>query len=215
MPTPGSAPSASTVSARDHLARRRHVPAAVPGAAAGVPFALPLDEETRRRAEINPLRVLDDKRPRPGDDRRRAADARPPLRHGKAHFDELLAHLDALGVPYVVTADGARAGLLHQDHVRVRPRRPGRPVGDRWRRPLRRADGDRRPALSGIGFGLGVDRTVLALRPRARPAAAGGVEVFGVPLGDEAKAQLVCSRHSCGARGFAATSRTARGSRVP
>ena len=48
-------------------------------------FKLDLDEDTRRRAEINPLRVLDDKRPaRARDDRRRAGDARPPLRRGQA-----------------------------------------------------------------------------------------------------------------------------------
>ena len=44
-------------------------------------FKLDLDEETRRRAEINPLRVLDDKRPHDArDDGRRAGDARSPVR---------------------------------------------------------------------------------------------------------------------------------------
>jgi len=66
-------------------------------------FGLPLDEETRRRAEINPLRVLDDKRPQV---REMTADAPLMLDHlsdsAKAHFDEVLSHLDALGVPYVV-----------------------------------------------------------------------------------------------------------------
>jgi histidyl-tRNA synthetase len=45
--------------------------------------------------------------------------------------------------------------------------------------------------LSGIGFGLGVDRTVLALRAEGRPVAhSSRCDVFGVPLGDAAKLEL-------------------------
>lgn len=66
-------------------------------------FGLSLDDETRRRAEINPLRVLDDKRP---EVRAMTADAPVLLDHlsdaAKQHFDTVLAHLDALGVPYVI-----------------------------------------------------------------------------------------------------------------
>ena len=66
-------------------------------------FALDLDEDTRRRAEINPLRVLDDKRPHI---REMTADAPVMLDHlsdvAKQHFETVLAHLDALGVPYVI-----------------------------------------------------------------------------------------------------------------
>lgn len=66
-------------------------------------FKLDLDEETRRRAEINPLRVLDDKRPQV---REMTADAPLMLDHlsdsAKAHFEVVQAHLDALGVPYVI-----------------------------------------------------------------------------------------------------------------
>ena len=118
-------------------------------------FQLDLDEETRRRAQINPLRVLDDKRP---EVRAMTADAPVMLDHlsdaAKQHFDTVLAHLDALGVPYVdQSADGARTGLLHQDHVRVRPRRAGRAVRHRRRRPLRRADAPaRRTRLVGHRF---------------------------------------------------------------
>src|ERR1700758_4411584 len=66
-------------------------------------FQLDLDDETRRRAEINPLRVLDDKRP---EVRAMTAGAPVLLDHlsdaAKQHFDTVLAHLDALGVPYVI-----------------------------------------------------------------------------------------------------------------
>ena len=66
-------------------------------------FKLDLDEATRTRAGINPLRVLDDKRP---EVREMTADAPVMLDHlsdaAKQHFDTVLAHLDALGVPYVI-----------------------------------------------------------------------------------------------------------------
>ena len=45
--------------------------------------------------------------------------------------------------------------------------------------------------LSGIGFGLGVDRTMLALRAEGKTAGnASRCEVFGVPLGEAAKLEL-------------------------
>jgi histidyl-tRNA synthetase len=45
--------------------------------------------------------------------------------------------------------------------------------------------------LSGIGFGLGVDRTMLALRAEGQTVGAAGLcDVFCVPLGEQAKLQL-------------------------
>jgi histidyl-tRNA synthetase len=47
-------------------------------------------------------------------------------------------------------------------------------------------------ALSGIGFGIGVDRTMLAMEAEGiDPAAGGRVDVYGVALGAPAKAALV------------------------
>jgi histidyl-tRNA synthetase len=48
------------------------------------------------------------------------------------------------------------------------------------------------PPLSGVGFGLGVDRTVLACRAEGiTPWPQARCEVFGVPLGDAAQRRLV------------------------
>ena len=45
--------------------------------------------------------------------------------------------------------------------------------------------------LSGIGFGLGVDRTMLALRAEGRTVGESSrCDVFGVPLGEQAKLEL-------------------------
>src|SRR5690625_967768 len=66
-------------------------------------FGLDLDEETRRRAQLNPLRVLDDKRPAV---KEMTAAAPLMLDHlsdaFKAHFDTERAHVHALEVPYVI-----------------------------------------------------------------------------------------------------------------
>jgi histidyl-tRNA synthetase len=58
--------------------------------------------------------------------------------------------------------------------------------------------------LSGIGFGLGVDRTLLALKAEGRTVgAAGRVDVSGVPLGETAKlelAKIAAALRAAGAR---------------
>ena len=169
-------------------------------------FALPLDEETRRRAEINPLRVLDDKRK---EVREMTADAPLMLDHlsdtAKAHFDEVLAHLDALGVPYVVNPRMVR-GLDYYTKTTFEfvhdglGAQSGIGGGGRYDGLMAQLGGQ---PLSGIGFGLGVDRTVLALAAEGKTAGSTArCEVFGVPLGDEAKAKLVVIAQQLRAQGI-------------
>ncbi|QYB04073.1 histidine--tRNA ligase [Rhodococcus sp. USK10] len=169
-------------------------------------FALPLDEETRRRAEINPLRVLDDKRK---EVREMTADAPLMLDHlsdtAKAHFDEVLAHLDALGVPYVVNPRMVR-GLDYYTKTTFEfvhdglGAQSGIGGGGRYDGLMEQLGGQ---PLSGIGFGLGVDRTVLALAAEGKTAGSTArCEVFGVPLGVEAKAKLVVIAQQLRAQGI-------------
>ncbi|NDV05175.1 histidine--tRNA ligase [Rhodococcus sp. IEGM 248] len=169
-------------------------------------FALPLDEETRRRAEINPLRVLDDKRK---EVREMTADAPLMLDHlsdtAKAHFDEVLAHLDALGVPYVVNPRMVR-GLDYYTKTTFEfvhdglGAQSGIGGGGRYDGLMAQLGGQ---PLSGIGFGLGVDRTVLALAAEGKTAGSTArCEVFGVPLGEEAKAKLVVIAQQLRAQGI-------------
>ncbi|MEU1980417.1 histidine--tRNA ligase [Nocardia sp. NPDC019395] len=158
-------------------------------------YGLDLDPETRRRAEINPLRVLDDKRP---EVREMTADAPLMLDHlsesAKTHFDQVLAHLDALGVPYVLNPRMVR-GLDYYTKTTFEfvhdglGAQSGIGGGGRYDGLMEELGGR---ALSGIGFGLGVDRTVLALA--AEGVTAGDTArcaVFGVPLGDAAKQRMV------------------------
>ncbi|MEE2056273.1 histidine--tRNA ligase [Rhodococcus artemisiae] len=162
-------------------------------------FGLPLDEDTRRRAEINPLRVLDDKRP---EVREMTADAPLMLDHlsdtAQAHFDEVRAHLDALGVPYVVNPRMVR-GLDYYTKTTFEfvhdglGAQSGIGGGGRYDGLMEQLGGQ---PLSGIGFGLGVDRTILALAAEGKTAATPArCEVYGIPMGDAAKAALVPVAH--------------------
>lgn len=158
-------------------------------------FKLDLDEATRARAEINPLRVLDDKRP---EVQAMTADAPVMLDHLSAsaqqHFDAVLAHLTALGVPYVVNPRMVR-GLDYYTKTTFEfvhdglGAQSGIGGGGRYDGLMRQLGGQ---DLSGIGFGLGVDRTVLALKAEGKAVGATTrVDVFCVPLGERAKATLV------------------------
>ena len=157
-------------------------------------LGLDLDEATRDRARINPLRVLDDKRPQV---RELTAGAPVLLDHlseaAQQHFDTVRAHLDALAVPYVVNPRLVR-GLDYYTKTTFEfvhdglGAQSGIGGGGRYDGLMAQLGGQ---DLSGIGFGLGVDRTMLALRAEGRPVGdATRCEVFGVPLGERAKLEI-------------------------
>lgn len=157
-------------------------------------FGLDLDEQTRQRARLNPLRVLDDKRP---EVKAMTADAPVLLDHlsdaAKQHFDTVLSHLDALGVPYVINPRMVR-GLDYYTKTTFEfvhdglGAQSGIGGGGRYDGLMKELGGQ---DVSGIGFGLGVDRTLLALRAEGKSAASPArCEVFGVPLSEAAKLRL-------------------------
>lgn len=157
--------------------------------------ALPLDAETRRRAELNPLRVLDDKRP---ELRELLADAPLMVDHlcadCREHYERVKGYLSGLGVKFTENPRMVR-GLDYYTRTTFEfvhdglGAQSGIGGGGRYDGLMAELGGQ---ALSGIGFGLGVDRTVLAAR--AEGLALGDparVDVFCVPLGDAAKDRLV------------------------
>ena len=157
-------------------------------------FGLDLDEDTRRRAEINPLRVLDDKRAHV---REMTAAAPLMLDHlsavAKQHFDTVLANLDALRVPYVINPRMVR-GLDYYTKTTFEfvhdglGAQSGIGGGGRYDGLMRQLGGQ---DLSGIGFGLGVDRALLALKAEGKTIGeTARVDVFCVPLGGSAKLAL-------------------------
>ncbi|MFD9485849.1 histidine--tRNA ligase [Streptomyces sp. NPDC059991] len=155
---------------------------------------LDLDEDTLRRAEINPLRVLDDKR-----DAVQAQLVGAPLLRDylcdacTAYHEEVRELLNAEGVAYEddpklvrgldyytrTTFEFVHDGLGSQSAVGGGGRYDG----------LSEMIGG--PALPSVGWALGVDRTVLALEAEGVtldiPSA---TSVFAVPLGEEARRVL-------------------------
>jgi len=156
---------------------------------------LPLDELTMARAEANPLRVLDDKRP---EVRELTTDAPLMLDQLCAscrdHLVAVRRHLDALGVAYVINPRMVR-GLDYYTKTTFEfvhdglGAQSGIGGGGRYDGLMAQLGGQ---SLSGIGFGLGVDRTLLALQAEGvivdSPTRC---EVFGVPLGEQAKDRMV------------------------
>ena len=173
---------------------------------------LDLDEDTRRRAEINPLRVLDDKRP---EVQAQLDDAPLMVDHlsdsTKAHYDAVRQHLTDLGVTWTEAPKLVRGLDYYTKTTFEFVHRGWGAVGDRRRRPLRRAvGGARRPDVSGIGYAVGVDRTLLAVQAEGLDvAASAGVQAFVVPLGAEAKRLAVRLVGSSGRPGSRPTPSTA------
>ncbi|AKE41333.1 histidyl-tRNA synthetase [Corynebacterium kutscheri] len=158
-------------------------------------FALPLDEETRKRAEINPLRVLDDKR---AVMKEMTADAPLMLDHlsveSREHFETVTGMLDDLGVAYVVNPRMVR-GLDYYTKTTFEfvhdglGAQSGIGGGGRYDGLMSQLGGQ---PLSGIGYALGVDRCLLALQAENKTVTDGSrVSVFGVALGVAAKREMV------------------------
>jgi histidyl-tRNA synthetase len=150
-----------------------------------------LDEPTRARAAINPLRLFDDKRPE-----MKAAMQDAPLlldylsAESLANFNQVKKYLDLLGIKYIVNPrmvrgldyyTGTTFEFIHEDLGA----QSGIGGGGRYDGLMEILGGQ---SLSGIGFGLGVDRALLA-------AQAEGVisedqftsELFIIPLGEVQK----------------------------
>ena len=155
-------------------------------------FKLDLDEETRHRAEINPLRVLDDKRP---EVQEQLADAPLMLDHlndeCREHFETVTGMLDDMGVAYEINPRMVR-GLDYYTKTCFEfvhdglGAQSGIGGGGRYDGLMAQLGGQ---DLSGIGYGLGVDRALLALEAEGitLDRVESRVDVFGVALGAAAK----------------------------
>jgi histidyl-tRNA synthetase len=150
---------------------------------------LDLDEETRRRIEINPLRVLDDKRPQV---REQTQDAPYMVDYlcqdCKDYHDTVRTMLTALDIPFtdaprlVRGLDYYTRTTYEFDHALLGAQ-SGIGGGGRYDGLSEDIGG---PPLPGIGFAVGLDRIVLAIeseRPDAAASAGTGCQVFGVALG--------------------------------
>ncbi|MFD9732915.1 histidine--tRNA ligase [Umezawaea sp. NPDC059074] len=156
---------------------------------------LSLDEATRTRAELNPLRVLDDKRP---EVRALMDDAPLMLDHlapeTREHYEAVKGYLNDLGVKFTENPRMVR-GLDYYTKTTFEfvhdglGSQSGIGGGGRYDGLMEQLGGQ---PLSGVGFGLGVDRTLLACQAEGiTPGDVTRCDVYGVPLGEAAKSRLV------------------------
>ena len=167
---------------------------------------LDLDEATRARAEINPLRIFDDKRP----EIKSAMQNAPILMdylsdYSRSHFEQVKSYLDALGISYVVNKrmvrgldyyTGTTFEFVHDDLGA----QSGIGGGGRYDGLMEVLGGQ---ALSVIGFGLGVDRALLAsIAENTLPVGDFTSDLFIIPLGEEMKAFALTVAANCRRQGF-------------
>ncbi|MCX6445692.1 MAG: histidine--tRNA ligase [Actinobacteria bacterium] len=156
---------------------------------------LDLDEATRTRASINPLRLFDDKR----DEIKNQMETAPLLldflsAESLKDFEEVQKHLKALKVDYIINPRMVRGldyytGTTFEFVHELLGAQSGIGGGGRYDGLMAQLGGQE---LSGIGFGLGIDRCVLA-------ADAEGIsfdqeftsDLFIIPLGDESKTRAL------------------------
>ena len=156
---------------------------------------LTLDEATAARALMNPLRLFDDKR-----EEMRKAMADAPLlinylnEDSRLQFEQVQKYLDALGISYVLNPRMVRGldyytGTTFEFVHELLGAQSGIGGGGRYDGLMEQLGGQ---SLSGIGFGLGVDRALLA-------AEAEGVigndafvsDLFIIPLGESARVKAL------------------------
>ena len=152
-----------------------------------------LSEDSRRRLRVNPLRVLDDK-----ELARDLADGAPrAIDHlcdeCRGHFDGVRALLDALGVRYEVDHRLVR-GLDYYTRTAFEFYVAGREGQQQALGGGGRYDGlvellGGRPT-PGIGFGIGLDRTVLAMQEQGVTLRPRGVLVCVLGAGDDLASRL-------------------------
>jgi histidyl-tRNA synthetase len=156
---------------------------------------LDLDEATSARAAINPLRLFDDKR----DEMKKAMEKAPLLvdyltAESKSHFDRVIGYLDALGITYVLNPRMVRGldyytGTTFEFVHELLGAQSGIGGGGRYDGLMEQLGGQ---SLSGIGFGLGVDRALLAAEAEGVIGSDAFVsDLFVIPLGEAAKVQAL------------------------
>jgi len=166
---------------------------------------LDLDEATAERAAINPLRLFDDKR-----DEMKQAMANAPLLvnylsdSSRAHFDQVITYLDALRISYTLNPRMVRGldyytGTTFEFVHELLGAQSGIGGGGRYDGLMEQLGGQ---SLSGIGFGLGVDRALLAAEAEGVIGADAFVsDLFIIPLGESAKLQALTIAAALRAKG--------------
>lgn len=156
---------------------------------------LDVDEATAARALINPLRLFDDKR----EEMKKAMSQAPLLMDylsdaSRKHFEEVKNYLNVLGISFELNPRMVRGldyytGTAFEFVHDLLGAQSGIGGGGRYDGLMAELGGQE---LSGIGFGLGVDRALLAAEAEGVIAADGFVsDLFIIPLGNGAMQRVL------------------------
>ena len=152
---------------------------------------LKLDEATIERSKINPLRLFDDKR-----DEIKSAMAKAPIlldylsSESAEHFEEVKRLLSEINIDYVINPRMVRGldyytGTTFEFDHQLLGAQSGIGGGGRYDGLMSSLGGS---DVSGIGFGLGVDRILMACQAEnCLPASINQLDLFIVPITEKGK----------------------------
>jgi histidyl-tRNA synthetase len=167
---------------------------------------LELDEETKERAKINPLRLFDDKREEVRDLMAKAPillDYLSP--ESKANFAEVQEHLTAMGIAFTINPRMVRGldyytGTTFEFVHDLLGAQSGIGGGGRYDGLMGEIGGQ---DITGIGFGIGLDRALLAVEAEGVVIPETFVsDLFIIPMGQAAKSAALKYAADLRAAGF-------------
>ena len=153
---------------------------------------LNLDEATQNRAQLNPLRLFDDKR-----EEIKSAMAKAPLlldylnKESKQHFETVQGLLRNIGIEFKINPRMVRGldyytGTTFEFDHEMLGAQSGIGGGGRYDGLMASLGG---ADVSGIGFGLGVDRILMACQAEnSLPAVINQIQLFIAPITEAGKA---------------------------
>ena len=153
---------------------------------------LKLDEATQTRAQLNPLRLFDDKR-----EEIKSAMAKAPLlldylnKESKQHFETVQGLLRNIGIEFKINPRMVRGldyytGTTFEFDHEMLGAQSGIGGGGRYDGLMASLGGS---DVSGIGFGLGVDRILMACQAEnSLPAIINQIQLFIAPITEAGKA---------------------------
>ena len=168
--------------------------------------ALPLDEETRSRANKNPLRLFDDKRP----EVQKLMEGAPLLvdflnQESVKNFNQVQKALSSIDIPFIVNPRMVRGldyytGITFEFVHRDLGAQSGIGGGGRYDGLMETLGGQN---LSGVGFALGVDRILLAMEKEGITREKDFyTDLYVIALGAEAQRKAFSLIHSLRSSGF-------------
>ena len=168
--------------------------------------SLDLDDETKERARLNPLRLFDDKR-----EGVRALMSKAPILldylspESKANFAEVQSHLTALGIAFTINPRMVRGldyytGTTFEFVHDLLGAQSGIGGGGRYDGLMGEIGGQ---DITGIGFGIGLDRTLLAVEAEGVALPETFVsDLFIIPMGQPSKSAALKYAADLRAAGF-------------